>query len=45
LTEKVARRGHHITREYIADPFETMRVAEIMARPRTVCRRICRSPM
>jgi chloride channel protein, CIC family len=33
LTEKVARRGHHITREYIADPFETMRVAEIMARP------------
>jgi H+/Cl- antiporter ClcA len=32
LTEKVARRGHHITREYIADPFETMRVAEIMAR-------------
>jgi CIC family chloride channel protein len=33
LTEKVARRGHHITREYITDPFETMRVAEIMARP------------
>jgi CBS domain-containing protein len=33
LTEKVARHGHHITREYIVDPFETMRVAEIMARP------------
>ncbi|MDE2516635.1 MAG: CBS domain-containing protein, partial [Rhodospirillales bacterium] len=33
LTEKVARRGHHISREYIADPFETMRVADIMARP------------
>jgi H+/Cl- antiporter ClcA len=33
LTEKVARRGHHITREYVVDPFETMRVAEIMAVP------------
>jgi H+/Cl- antiporter ClcA/CBS domain-containing protein len=33
LTEKVARRGHHLTREYVADPFESMRVAEIMARP------------
>jgi len=33
LTEKVARRGHHITREYIVDPFETMRVADIMAKP------------
>jgi len=33
LTEKVARRGHHVMREYIVDPFETMRVAEIMARP------------
>ncbi|HTI88841.1 MAG TPA: chloride channel protein [Alphaproteobacteria bacterium] len=33
LTEKVARRGHHILREYIVDPFETMRVAEIMAHP------------
>ncbi len=33
LTEKVARRGHHVTREYVVDPFETMRVAEIMARP------------
>jgi H+/Cl- antiporter ClcA/CBS domain-containing protein len=33
LTEKVARRGHHVLREYIVDPFETMRVTEIMARP------------
>ena len=33
LTEKVARRGHHVMREYIVDPFETMRVAEIMAQP------------
>jgi len=33
LTEKVARRGHHVTREYVVDPFEAMRVAEIMARP------------
>jgi len=33
LTEKVARHGHHVMREYIVDPFETMRVAEIMAQP------------
>jgi CIC family chloride channel protein len=33
LTEKVARRGHHVLREYIVDPFETMRVFEIMAKP------------
>jgi H+/Cl- antiporter ClcA/CBS domain-containing protein len=33
LTEKVARRGHHIFREYAVDPFETMRVEEIMASP------------
>ncbi len=33
LTEKVARRGHHVMREYIVDPFETMRVTEIMAHP------------
>jgi H+/Cl- antiporter ClcA/CBS domain-containing protein len=33
LTEKVARRGYHVLREYIVDPFETMRVAEIMAQP------------
>jgi H+/Cl- antiporter ClcA len=33
LTEKVARRGHHITREYVVDPFETLSVAMIMAKP------------
>jgi H+/Cl- antiporter ClcA/CBS domain-containing protein len=33
LTEKVARRGHHVMREYTVDPFETMRVSEIMAAP------------
>ena len=26
LTEKLARRGHHITREYSIDPFELVRV-------------------
>jgi CIC family chloride channel protein len=30
LTEKVARRGHHLTREYVVDPLEMLRVAEIM---------------
>jgi H+/Cl- antiporter ClcA len=33
LTEKVARRGYHIVREYIVDPFEWMRVSDIMANP------------
>jgi chloride channel protein, CIC family len=33
LTEKVARKGHHVMREYIVDPFETTRVSEIMAKP------------
>jgi len=33
LTEKVARRGYHVMREYIVDPFETMRVSDIMAKP------------
>ncbi|MEO8190038.1 MAG: CBS domain-containing protein, partial [Acidobacteriota bacterium] len=30
LTEKVARRGHHIVREYTVDPFEIHRVSEVM---------------
>ena len=30
LTEKLARRGHHITREYSVDPFELARVGEVM---------------
>ncbi len=32
LTEKVARRGHHLIREYIVDPLEVVRVGEIMDR-------------
>ncbi len=31
LTEKIARRGHHVFREYVVDPFETVRIGEIMA--------------
>jgi len=30
LTEKVARRGHHLVREYSVDPFEIHRVGEVM---------------
>src|SRR6185437_1662505 len=30
LTEKIARRGQHITREYSIDPFELMRVSDVM---------------
>lgn len=30
LTEKVARRGHHLIREYSVDPFEIMRVGDVM---------------
>lgn len=30
LTEKVARRGHHLTREYGVDPLELTRVHEVM---------------
>ena len=33
LTERIARRGLHLTREYGVDPFEVMRVGEIMASP------------
>jgi len=32
LTEKLARRGHHIIREYSIDPFELARVGEVMER-------------
>jgi chloride channel protein, CIC family len=32
LTEKIARRGQHITREYAIDPHELTRVSEIMIR-------------
>jgi H+/Cl- antiporter ClcA/CBS domain-containing protein len=33
LTEKVARHGHHIFREYIVDPFETIRARDVMIAP------------
>jgi CIC family chloride channel protein len=32
LTEKIARRGQHITREYGVDPYELTRVEDIMAK-------------
>jgi CIC family chloride channel protein len=33
LTERIARRGHHITREYAVDPYLQTRVEQIMAKP------------
>ena len=33
LTERLARRGRHLIYEYAVDPFEVMRVSEIMAHP------------
>lgn len=33
LTEKIARRGHHISREYRVDPFDLLRVADVMTTP------------
>jgi CBS domain-containing protein len=33
LTERIARRGLHLSREYVVDPFEVMRVSEIMTSP------------
>jgi len=33
LTERIARRGHHISREYSVDPFESIRVSAVMAQP------------
>jgi len=32
LTEKVARRGYHLTREYSVDPFDLARVQDVMER-------------
>jgi H+/Cl- antiporter ClcA len=32
LTEKIARRGHHVVREYRVDPFVLTRVEEVMTR-------------
>ena len=40
LTERIARRGLHLTREYSVDPFLNTRVADIMVRNgRYACRR------
>ena len=36
LTEKVARRGYHLSREYSVDPLETLTVAEAMT-PKPIC--------
>ncbi len=33
LTEKIARRGHHLVREYRVDPFVLTRVQEVMTTP------------
>jgi H+/Cl- antiporter ClcA/CBS domain-containing protein len=33
LTERIARRGLHLTREYTVDPFAVMPVANVMAQP------------
>jgi H+/Cl- antiporter ClcA/predicted transcriptional regulator len=33
LTEKVARRGYHVSREYSVDPLELMSVEEVMTAP------------
>ncbi len=32
LTEKIARRGHHLVREYSVDPFDVHRIGEVMDR-------------
>jgi CIC family chloride channel protein len=32
LTEKIARRGQHVVREYSIDPFELLRVNDVMVR-------------
>jgi CBS domain-containing protein len=33
LTEKVARRGHHVNREYVVNPLAQFRVADVMHPP------------
>ena len=30
LTEKISRRGHHLTREYVVDPLESLAVDDVM---------------
>ena len=36
LTEKIARRGQHIAREYSVDPFELLRVDDVMVKVDTL---------
>jgi hypothetical protein len=43
LTEKIARRGQHITREYSIDPFELLRVSDVMVTKVDTLPRQCRS--
>ena len=44
LTEKIARRGQHVVREYSIDPFELLRVSDVMVREvDTPAGRRCRS--
>ncbi len=33
LTEKIARRGHHVSSEYRVDPFDLLRVSQVMTTP------------
>ena len=44
LTERIARRGHHISREYAIDPFLQTRVEKSWRSPSTPCRPRCPSP-
>src|SRR5262249_59157286 len=30
LTEKISRRGHHLSREYVVDPLEALAVEDVM---------------
>jgi CIC family chloride channel protein len=42
LTEKVARRGFHVMREYSVDPLTMVRVGEVMEKKWSSCVRTCR---
>ena len=43
LTEKVSRRGYHLTREYATDPLETIFVRDVMRTAITASQQICQS--
>jgi chloride channel protein, CIC family len=38
LTEKIARRGHHLSREYVVDPMEALAVEDVMSTEVTALR-------